>query len=101
MFPERASRREQNLKEIAINLMQALANKRTNNTNTLYDWLDVKLQVEQDDPPMFDIKYFSTYDSDFGFKIAVDGIHNLPKSRTLFYVAILSINPPASLYTES
>ncbi len=50
---------------------------------------------------MLDLKYFAVYDSDFGLKIAVDGIHNLPKKPNIFYVVIISLNPPASLYTES
>lgn len=50
---------------------------------------------------MMDFKYFAVYDSDFGFKIAVDGIHNLPRKLNVFYVVIMSLNPPASLYTDS
>lgn len=67
----------------------------------MLDWLDVKMSVESEDPPLIDMKYFASYDSDFGFKISVDGIHNLPKNRSLFYVVIISLNPPSSLYTES
>ena len=101
LFHSRALRPELPLKETAEHLMQALSSKRTSNINTMMDWLDVKLSVEDEDPAMLDIKYFAIYDSDFGFKIAVDGIHNLPKSRSLFYVVIISLNPPSSLYTES
>jgi hypothetical protein len=81
--------------------MMALANIRSRNSDTLLDWLDIKLAAEGEDPPMIDMKYFAEYDRDFGFKIAVDGIHNLPKKQGTFYVVILSLNPPASLYTAS
>jgi hypothetical protein len=84
-----------------MELMAALANKRSANTNTLLDWLDIKLSIEDEDPPIIDLKYFANYDSDFGFKIAVDGLHNLPKLKSIFYVVIMSLNPPASLYTAS
>jgi hypothetical protein len=50
---------------------------------------------------LIDLKYFAIYDPDFGFKIAVDGLHNLPKMKSIFYVVIMSLNPPGSLYTES
>lgn len=81
--------------------MAAISNRRSANTNTLLDWLDIKLSIEGDDSPMIDLKYFAAYDPDFGFKMAVDGLHNLPKQKNIFYVVIMSINPPASLYTES
>ena len=81
--------------------MAALSNKRSANTNTLLDWLDIKLSVENEDPPMLDMKYFAHYDQDIGFKIAVDGLHNLPKLKNVFYVVIMSLNPPGSLYTAS
>lgn len=101
LFHSRAERVEVELKETAEQLMAALAKKRSANTNTLLDWVDVKLSVEDEDPPIIDLKYFAIYDPDFGFKISVDGIHNLPKSKSLFYVVIASLNPPASMYTES
>lgn len=81
--------------------MQAISAQRSRNANTLLDWLDQRLSVDNDDAPMLDLKYFATYDSDFGFKIAVDGIHNLPKRQNVFYVVVMSLNPPSSLYTES
>jgi hypothetical protein len=46
VFPSRAERAEQTLKDTAEELMAALANKRSANTNTLLDWLDIKLSVE-------------------------------------------------------
>ena len=79
--------------------MLALKATKSRNVDTLLDWIDVKLSVENEDPPILDIKYFATYDPDFGFKIALDGIHNLPKKKDLFYIAVISLNPPASLYT--
>lgn len=50
---------------------------------------------------MLDLKYFAVYDPEFGFKIAVDGIHNLPKRANVFYVVVVSLSPPSSLYTDS
>lgn len=89
------------LKDTAEQLMMALANTRSRNSDTLLDWLDIKLAADGEDPPLIDLKYFAEYDRDFGFKIAVDGIHNLPKKTGTFYVVVLSLNPPGSLYTES
>jgi hypothetical protein len=80
-------------------MMQAISNQKTRNPNTMLDWLDSKLVAENTDPPMIDMKYFAEYDTDFGFKVSVDGIHNVPNRS--FYVVIISTNPPASLYTES
>ena len=58
--------------------------------------------MESEDPPLLDLKYFAIYDTDFGFKVAVDGIHNLPrKNNTSFYVVLISLNPPSSMYTEA
>jgi hypothetical protein len=79
VFPSRAERIENPLRETAEQLMQAIRATKSRNTDTLLDWIDLKLSVENEDPPILDIKYFATYDSDFGFKVAVDGIHNLPK----------------------
>jgi hypothetical protein len=45
----------------------------------MLDWIDQKLSVENEDPPVIDMKYFSEYDPEFGFKLSVDGIHNVPK----------------------
>ena len=81
--------------------MSALSSQRSRNSNTLLDWLDLKLSVENEDPPIIDMKYFAVYDTDFGFKVAVDGIHNIPKKQNVFYVVLMSLNPPASMYSES
>ena len=82
--------------------MLALRATKSRNVDSLMEWLDLKMTIEDEvDPPLLDAKYFFTYDRDFGFKIALDGIHNLPKKRDVFYSVILSLNPPASLYTES
>ena len=101
IFPSRGERVELPLKDVAEQLMQALSSSRSRNSNTLLDWLDLKLSIENEDPAMLDMKYFAIYDPDFGFKIAVDGIHNVPKKANVFYVVIISLNPPASLYTQS
>lgn len=103
IYTSRGERQEQPLNDTAEQLMQALSSSRSKNSNTLLDWLDLRLNVESgaEDPPIIDMKYFATYDQDFGFKIAVDGIHNVPKKPGVFYVVIMSLNPPASLYTES
>lgn len=81
--------------------MFAIKATKSRNVDTLLDWIDVKLSVENEDPPMLDIKYFATYDPDIGFKLAVDGLHNLPRRKDLFYVVIISLNPPCSLYTDA
>ena len=101
MFHSRGERIERPLKDTAEQVMLAIKATKSRNVDTLLDWIDVKLSVENEDPPLLDIKYFATYDPDVGFKISLDGIHNLPKKRDLFYVAVISLNPPASLYTES
>ena len=101
LFPSRAERAEMPLRDTAEQVMQALSNQKSRNINTLLDWIDTKISIEHDDPPIMDMKYFAVYDSDFGLKIAVDGIHNLPKRLNIFYVVVISLNPPASLYTES
>lgn len=62
VFPSRASRTELPLNETADHLMQALINKRTSNTNTMLDWLDSRISIEDEDPPMLDMKYFAIYD---------------------------------------
>lgn len=101
VFPSRGERIENPLRETAEQLMLAIKATRSKNTDTLLDWIDMKLDIENEDPPLLDIKYFAIYDTDFGFKISVDGIHNLPKRKELFYVVIMSLNPPGSLYSES
>lgn len=62
LFPARAQRVELPLKDTAEQLMQALSSQRSRNANTLLDWLDQRLSVENDDAPMLDLKYFATYD---------------------------------------
>lgn len=101
MFHSRGERIERPLKETAEEVMLAIKSTKSRNVDTLLDWIDIKLSVENEDPPILDIKYFASYDSYIGFKVAVDGLHNLPRKKDLFYVAVISLNPPATLYTES
>lgn len=42
------------------------------------------------------LKFFSKYREDGGFKFIIDGIHNLPKNG--FYVTTYGLNPPGGYY---
>lgn len=44
------------------------------------------------------LKFFSKYRKEGGFKFIVDGIHNLPKKG--FYITSYTLNPPAVYYTK-
>jgi len=59
----------------------------------------MKMSIKAEDPPLFDLKYFAEYDVDVGFKVSLDGIHNIQKNA--FHVAIMSLNPPASMYIDN
>ena len=45
-----------------------------------------------------DLKYYSDYDEKIGFKVAVDGLHNLDKNS--IFIAIYCIFPDGALYSE-
>lgn len=42
------------------------------------------------------MNYFSPYNRELGFKVAIDGFHNTP--HPIPYGCIVSLNPPGSLY---
>ena len=101
IFQGRSERMEYPLKMTAEELILAFSGTKSRNANTLLDWLDLKLAVEDEDPPIIDMKYFAEYDPEIGFKISVDGIHNIPHKKNVFYVVIMSLNPPSSLYMDN
>jgi len=59
----------------------------------------MKMSLPDEDPPILDMNYFAEYDKDFGFKVAIDGVHNVKQEG--FYVVIMSLNPPAALYSDA
>ena len=47
---------------------------------------------------IIDLKYFAIYSEEAGFKIAIDGMHNLPDKG--IFITLFSINPPGTLYDK-
>lgn len=46
--------------------------------------------------PIINLKYFAKYNEKAGFKVAVDGFHNLKKKG--IFIAVYGLNPPGVLY---
>ena len=46
-----------------------------------------------------DLWYYYKYDKKIGFKVAIDGFHNMDKNS--FYIGIYCYFPPGTLYTEN
>jgi len=44
------------------------------------------------------MSYFAEYNTNAGFKIAVDGLHNTPNG--IPFGTVISLNPPGSLYIK-
>jgi hypothetical protein len=47
---------------------------------------------------IIDLKYFAMYSEVAGFKVAIDGMHNMPEKG--IYITLYCINPPGALYDE-
>lgn len=58
-------------------------------------WLDGHLATNPQSPAV-DLKYFSAYVPEFGFKFGVERLHNMKERMP--YVVITSVIPPGSLY---
>jgi hypothetical protein len=63
--------------------------------NETIRWLDRQLTTNPQSPTV-DLKYFSAYVPDFGFKFGVERLHNLKERMP--HIIITSIIPPGSLY---
>ena len=48
--------------------------------------------------PILDLKYFAKYIETAGFKLAIDGFHNMPDKG--IFIAIYCLNPPGVFYKE-
>lgn len=60
------------------------------------NYLDEKL-VRDAYTDLIELTYFAKYKGQVGFKVSLDGFHNVPNTDHP-YVAIYSINPPGKLY---
>lgn len=63
----------------------------------LYNLVDTQLKPSSK-IKIINLKYFARYSQEAGFKIAIDGLHNLPDKG--IYATVYCINPPGSLYSE-
>jgi len=63
----------------------------------LYDLIDENVRPTSL-IPIIDLKYFAKYNKKAGFKLSVDGFHNIKKDAIL--VTIFSLNPPGYFYKE-
>lgn len=61
----------------------------------LYELIDQSL-IPSSTVPIIDLKYFALYNENAGFKVAIDGFHNLKKKG--IYVTAFGLNPPGVLY---
>lgn len=61
-------------------------------------WLDEKL-VRDAYTDIIELTYFAKYNRQVGFKVSLDGFHNVPNTDHP-YVAVYSLNPPGKLYLE-
>jgi len=50
------------------------------------------------DLEFLNLKFFSKYREDGGFKFIIDGIHNIPKKG--FYITTYTLNPPGDYYLQ-
>ena len=65
----------------------------------IIEFLDEQL-ILRSDSPFLNLKYFSKYRSQGGgFKLSVDGVHNLPNSKSYYFV-LYSMNPPSLFYGD-
>ena len=64
---------------------------------TLYNLIDEELKPSST-IPILDLKYFARYNPIAGFKIAIDGFHNL--SRNGIFVCLYSLGPPGVFYGD-
>ena len=63
----------------------------------LYDLIDEHL-VPSSKIRIIDLKYFAIYSKVAGFKVAIDGLHNI-KAKGIF-ITLFCINPPGALYQK-
>ncbi|KAL4441575.1 hypothetical protein ABPG74_021507 [Tetrahymena malaccensis] len=92
LFPFRAQRFEDSVRESAYLIAKGLnINKRFSEVE-LINFLDEQI-VLTDDNYMMDMMYFAKYSQKAGVKFIIDGLHQVPNENQL-YVAFFSINPP-------
>lgn len=63
----------------------------------IYTIIDTVFSFKKD-LKFLNLKFFSRYRKEGGFKFIIDGIHNIPKKG--FYVTSYTLNPPAVYYTK-
>jgi hypothetical protein len=63
----------------------------------LYDLIDENLKPSST-IPIIDLKYFAKYNKKAGFKVAIDGFHNLKKKGK--FITLYCLNPPGVMYKE-
>ena len=63
----------------------------------LYDLIDENLKPSST-IPIIDLKYFARYNKKAGFKLSIDGYHNLKKEGK--FCTVYCLNPPGVFYKE-
>ena len=64
----------------------------------IYSQID-QLLVPSSKIRIINLKYFAVYSPEAGFKVAIDGMHNIPQKG--IYITLFCINPPGALYDKS
>lgn len=98
IYLERASRKGPTVAQATVEMMKSLGGKLDGDDDEIMEWIDQKLNIDTR-TPIIDLKYSAAYSKKLGFKVSVDALHHL--SGLMPVVALISTNPPASLYTQS
>jgi hypothetical protein len=98
LYEFRLSRKSLKVRDSTSQIQNQLGVKMNLSDDEQNSWIDKRLQVNQR-TPMLDMKYFSKYNPDLGFKVAIDAVHNTPSDDP--HVVIFCLNPPGSLYMNT
>ncbi|CAD8177252.1 unnamed protein product [Paramecium octaurelia] len=98
LYNIRVQRQDPKLREIMERLLSMENIQQTMTAAQFLSWLDGAL-VRDAYTDLIELTYFAKYKGQVGFKVSLDGFHNVPDTDHP-YVAIYSINPPGRLYLQ-
>eukprot|EP00347_Sterkiella_histriomuscorum_P021982 403332092 len=95
LFDIKQQRANPPMRQVAQYVQAIKARSQSMSDEALLNWLD-KLLVTTPQTSQINLKYISSYEARYGFRFAVERLHNI--NQKLPHIIITSISPPGSLY---
>lgn len=98
MCQTRSRQENASMSKVKKLLLEKNALFKTLDDASFMEWFEQYIARQGEDLAMIDMDYFSQYNSEIGFKVGVECLHQ-NRDRG-FFAVIASVNPPASLYSQ-